>query len=263
MVNDKFWEVVKNFNILMRNAIQGPNCLSVCQGDCCSIKINVPKILAEEYIRQGYAKKTDFIRGDTFSFKLRFDEQKGKCFLYDKGINGCIVHDSGIKPPQCWIYPTNFTNPENKELSCKRANGWRIIDPDKAMEAEKLLKYYIFLCQLEAKKEVKLLQDRLRNISAENHLKEVLKKTPPSQLAGFRYTWDNLKTLSAQGISLKMKQFCMKFNKQCKTKYLECKNICDKLIIRILDFLQQNMIHYIQKNGPDCEGEYPFFKIQV
>ncbi|UCC19683.1 MAG: YkgJ family cysteine cluster protein [Promethearchaeota archaeon] len=261
MANDKFWEVVKNFNFLMRAAIQGPNCLIICNGDCCSIKINVPKILAEEFIRQGYAEKSDFVRGDVFSFKLGFNEKNGKCFLYDEEVNGCKVHDSGIKPPQCWIYPTNFTNPENKELSCKRAKGWRIIDTNKAIEAEKLLKYYIFLCQLEAKKEVKLLQNRLANISAEYDLKSMLRNTPPSQLAGFKYTWDNLKTLSAQGISLKMKQFCLKLNKNCDIEYLECKAICDKVIIRLLNFLQQNMIYYVQKNGPDCEGEYPFIKL--
>ena len=113
MVNDKFWQVVRRFNNLMSSAIEGPNCIFVCHGDCCSIKINVPKILAQEYIKKGDATKDDFIRGDIFSFKLRFDDLKGKCFLYNKKINGCLVHNSGIKPPQCWIYPTKFFNPDN------------------------------------------------------------------------------------------------------------------------------------------------------
>ena len=137
MVNDKFWEVVKRFNSLMKSAIDGPNCLDVCYGDCCSIRINVPKILANEYIDKGYASKDDFIRSDVFSFKLRFDEEKAKCFLYDKNINGCLVHASGIKPPQCWIYPTKFANPENKEISCKKASGWKIIDFEKATTKKK------------------------------------------------------------------------------------------------------------------------------
>jgi len=261
VADDKFWEVVKKFNFLMKSAIEGPNCLDICNGDCCSIKINVPKVLAEEYIKRGYADRRDFIRSDVFSFKLRFDEKKGKCFLYDKEINGCLVHDSGIKPPQCWIYPTNFSNPEHKDLSCKRANEWKILDPKKAKEAEKLLKYYIFLCQLEAKKEIKAFQDRLKNISTEKDLIDLLKHTLPSQLAGFKYTWDNLTTLSAQGLSLQMKKFCRKLNHECDTNYLECKTICDKVLKGLLDFLQQNLIHYVQKNGPDVEGEYPFIKL--
>ncbi|MFX1523240.1 MAG: hypothetical protein ACFFCC_07050, partial [Promethearchaeota archaeon] len=150
MVADKFWEIVKNFNDLMSSAIRGPNCLDICHGDCCSIKIDIPKILAKEYIKRGFASKDDFIRSDVFSFKLRFDEKKAKCFLYDKKINGCLVHNSGIKPPQCWIYPTNFSNPDNKDISCKRTKGWKIIDSDKTKEAEDLLQYYIFLCMLEA-----------------------------------------------------------------------------------------------------------------
>ena len=46
----------------MSSAIEGPDCLEVCSGDCCSIKINVPKVLADEYINRGYADKNDFIR---------------------------------------------------------------------------------------------------------------------------------------------------------------------------------------------------------
>ena len=245
----------------MRSAIQGPDCLTICKGDCCSIEINVPRVLAEEYIKRGYADKKDFIRSDEFSFKLRFDENKGKCFLFRKKLNGCLVHDSGIKPPQCWIYPTNFSNPKQKEISCKRAEGWKIIDPEKAEEAEELLRYYIFLCQLEAKKEAKILQNRLKNISNDRNLVGILRNTPPSQLAGLKYAWDKLSILSAQGISLMIKKFCMELNNRCDTKYLECKAICDKVCNGILQFLQQNMIDYVQKNGPDCEGEYPFIKL--
>ena len=27
-----------------------------------------------------------------------------------------LIHNSGIKPPQCWIYPTGFSNPDNKQI---------------------------------------------------------------------------------------------------------------------------------------------------
>ena len=155
----------------MSSAIEGPNCLDVCNADCCSIKIDVPKILAQEYIKKGYATKEDFIRGDVFSFKLRFDDEKGKCFLYNKKINGCLVHNSGIKPPQCWIYPTKFSNPDNKEISCKKAKSWRIIDSEKTKEAERLLNYYTFLCQLEAKKELKEIKK-----DYDNELSRILNK---------------------------------------------------------------------------------------
>ncbi|MCK4479510.1 MAG: YkgJ family cysteine cluster protein [Candidatus Lokiarchaeota archaeon] len=261
MVDDKFWELVKNFNLLMSSAILGPDCISICHGDCCSIKINIPKILAQEYIKKGYATKEDFIRGDVFSFKLRFDDEKGKCFLYNKKITGCLVHNSGIKPPQCWIYPTKFSNPDNKEISCKRAKGWKIIDSEKTKEAERLLKYYTFLCQLEAKKELKEIKNRFNDNSSRNHLIKLLKITPPSQLAGFKDTWESISLLSAQGISLQMKKFCKKFNNKCGLNYLSCNSICDKVIQGLLDFLQQNLWKFVQKNGPDGEGAYPFFKL--
>ena len=113
--NAYFWEVIEKYNSLMSEAIEGPDCTDPkkCKGDCCSIKIDVPKVLAEEYIKRGYASKDDFIRSDVFSFHLRFDENTGKCFLFDKEKNGCSVHNSGIKPPQCWIYPTKEISLQN------------------------------------------------------------------------------------------------------------------------------------------------------
>jgi Fe-S-cluster containining protein len=248
----------------MKSAIEGPNCLDICNGDCCSIRIDVPKIMAEEYIKQGYANKNDFIRGDVFSFKLRFDEKKGKCFLFDKSINGCLVHNSGIKPPQCWIYPTNFSNLENSDISCKVANGWRINDPEKAKKAEELLKYYVFLSQLEAKKEAREIYNRLNEILYKNSLLNLLKQTSPSQLAGFRDTWDCFTTLPAQGVSLQMKKICRKYNEKCEYiayNFLDCRNICGKVAKGLLDFLQQNLLCYVKKQGLDSEGEYPFIKL--
>jgi hypothetical protein len=265
VVDDKFWEVIKKFNILMQSAIIGPNCLEVCNGDCCSIKIDVPKILAEEYIKRGYSKKKDFIRSDVFSFKLRFDEEKGKCFLFDKNFKGCLVHTSGIKPPQCWIYPTNFatnfSDPKHRIINCKKATGWEIINPEQAKEAEELLGYYVFLCQLEAKNEVKAIKDRLNDTLAKKSLEILLKSTPPRQLAGFKDTWDCITTLSAQGVSLQMKKFCKQFNKECDLNYMECESICDKIIDGLLKFLQERLFKTVQKEGPDGDGAYPFFKL--
>ena len=272
MVDDFFWTLVKRFNTLMNSAIVGPNCIdpNICKGDCCSIKIDVPKVLASEYIRRRYAHKEDFIRSNVFSFKLRFDEHKGKCFLFDKSINGCSVHKSGIKPPQCWIYPTNFSNPQNKEINCKKAGGWKIIDSNKTKQAENILQKYVFLCQLEAKHELKNINNRLGNIISKNSVKKIrslrkrIKKFAPSQFGGFIDTWDNFKILSSEGLSLQLKKFCREYNKDCNylsDNFFDCKNICDIVSNKLIDLLNNNLFDYIKINGPDTDGQYPLFKI--
>ncbi|MFX1409866.1 MAG: YkgJ family cysteine cluster protein [Promethearchaeota archaeon] len=267
MVNEFFWKIVEKFNYLMKSAIEGPSCLdpSICHGDCCSIKIDVPKVLAKEFIRRGYAKKEDFIRSNVFSFHLRFDEMKGKCFLFDKKINGCSVHNSGIKPPQCWIYPTNFSNPDFDSIDCKRAEGWRIIDSNKTKEAEDLLKKYVFLCQIEAKKEMKNVKKRINKICLKNKFRDSIKSIPPSQLAGFKDGWTYFNILSAEGISLQMKKFCLKYNKSCtyvsNNNFLKCKAICDLIANQLIEFLQLNLYYFIKKNGLNHEGAYPLHKL--
>ncbi|MFX1313438.1 MAG: hypothetical protein ACFFHD_12605, partial [Promethearchaeota archaeon] len=265
MTNEKFWEIIKKFNSLMRSAIKAPNCLDICNGDCCSIKIDVPKILAEEYINRGYAIKEDFIRSDNFSFKLRFDDKKGKCFLFDKKLNGCLVHYSGIKPPQCWIYPTKFSDPNNEEISCKKTNGWKIIDPKKTMEAKKILEYYVFLCQLEAKKELANILKRLNNSILNKSLIHSLRKSAPSHIAGVKDSWDNIEILSAEGISLQLKKFCQKYNEDCNylldNNFLACNKLCEKVIDGVINFLQQNLHEYIKREGSNSDGKYPFFTL--
>jgi Fe-S-cluster containining protein len=256
----------------MKSAIEGPNCIDpqICRGDCCSIKIDVPKILAEEYIKRGYANKNDFIRSNIFTFHLRFNEKTGKCFLFNNEINGCLIHKSGIKPPQCWIYPTGFSNPNNIEISCKKSSGWKIINIAKAKEAEKLLQKYIFLCQIEAKKELRLIRERLgykdsRNLKLKvKLLKEELMSIAPSHLGGFKDLWNRISVLSAEGISLQMKKFCFLHNRKCNflsDNFLSCNKICEVVANKLIEFLQLNLYPYIKKYSLDICGDYPLFKL--
>jgi hypothetical protein len=270
--NSYFWQIIEEFNTLMKSAIQGPNCIdpAICKGECCSIKIDVPKVLAKEYIKRGYAEMSDFIRSNIFSFQLRFNEDTGKCFLFDKVLNGCSVHNSGIKPPQCWIYPTDFSNPSKNEISCKKMSGWEIIDLQKAKKAEDLLKQYVFLCQVEAKKESKGISKRLgklvNGISSKKTelLHKELRKIAPKNLGGFKDQWDRLDLLSAEGLSLQMKKFCVKHNSKCHflvDDFLNCNQICDEISYKLIDFLQSNLYTYIKMEGPNVEGHYPLYKL--
>ncbi len=270
--NFYFWQIIAQFNVLMKSAIEGPNCTDpqICKGDCCSIKIDVPKILAEEYIKRGYASKRDFVRSNIFTFQLRFNEKTGKCFLFDKEINGCLIHKSGIKPPQCWIYPTGFSNLNSNEISCKKSSGWSIINITKAKEAEKLLQKYIFLCHIEAKKEFRLIRERLGYKDSRNSklkfklLKEELMSIAPSHLGGFKDFWDRISLLPAEGLSLQMKKFCFIHNNNCNIlsdNFLSCNKICEVVAIKLIEFLRLNLYPYIKNNGSDICGDYPLFKL--
>ncbi|MBN1216608.1 MAG: YkgJ family cysteine cluster protein [Candidatus Lokiarchaeota archaeon] len=267
MKNKYFWELISKFNTLMKNSVDGPNCIDPnnCRGDCCSIQIDIPKILAKEYINLGKAKKEDFIRSDIYSFKLRFDEKIGKCFLFDSNINGCSVHETGIKPPQCWIYPTKFNNKNGNPISCKKLSGWRINNLENTKEAKKILNKYNFLCQLEAKKEIRLIKKRINNFVEINNKKIALAKLlhnyAPKDIAGFKDTWNNILPLSAEGISLQMKKFCMKYNKGCKyliNNFLECNQICNLVAQKLVNFIENNLYIIIKKEGVDSDGNYPF-----
>ena len=255
----------------MMEAIEGPDCInpSNCRGACCSIKIDVPKVLAKEYIRRGLASKSDFIRSDVFSFQLRLDEISSKCFLFDKSINGCKVHNLGIKPPQCWVYPTGFSNSQTGEIKCKKLGGWRIIDPQKTNKAENLLNKYNFLCQIEAKKEIRKINKRLNRKERRKKSKSIIslldliKNVAPCKLGGFKDMWDSFQILSAEGLSLQMRKFCLKYNSSCAflpDDFFECRFICDKVAEELIQYFSRYLYQYINKYGPDTDGEYPLYK---
>ncbi|MHA1192325.1 MAG: YkgJ family cysteine cluster protein [Promethearchaeota archaeon] len=270
--NQLFWTIIRTFNTLMKESIDGPDCTNpdLCKGDCCSIKIDVPKVLAEEYINKSLATENDFIRSNIFSFHLRFDEQTGKCFFFDKQINGCKIHNSGIKPPQCWIYPAGFSNPENKDINCKKLPGWKITNAEKTLKAEKLLKKYIFLCQLEAKKEFRGILQRLgikdgkKSLILLENLKNNIKAAPPSSIGGFKDGWDHLEILSAEGLSFQMKKICLRVNAECKYlphDYFECNNTCDVVALEIIQFLQKNLLKFVKSQGLEVDGKYPLYQM--
>ena len=245
----------------MKEGVVGPDCTTLCKGDCCSIKIDVPKILAKEYIKRSYATKSDFIRSNLFSFHLRFDEKTGKCFLYDKIINGCKVHYSGIKPPQCWIYPTNFRN-NLDDIRCKRLSGWSIKSHEKTSKAEKLLEYYIFLCKLEARKEIKNIGSRIRKNRQD--LISRIKVCPPAKLGGFQDGWNHLEILSAEGLSLQMKKFCLRYKKDCiylPERFLECEGVCDDIADLLVENLLDNINNILIEEELDYDGSIPLFKL--
>ena len=150
---------VNQYNLLMKNAIEGPNCINpkICLADCCHIMIDVPKFLAEYYTENDLATKEDFSRGDLFSFKINVTPANSKCVFYDKELNGCSLHSTMHKPPQCWIYPTGFSNDPGEEKSfaddgtikCKKASGWKIIDVTKTKEAKRIFDDYVAYCENE------------------------------------------------------------------------------------------------------------------
>jgi len=268
MKDQKFWDLIQSFNELMKDSIKGPDCTdpSICQGNCCGIQIDVPKILAEKYIDLGYATKHDFIRSNIFSFKLRFDNEKAKCFLFNTKQNGCSVHHSGIKPPQCWIYPTKFDN-KTKNISCKMVDGWRICNFENTARAKRLLDKYNSYCIDEAKNEIRKIEDRIENSVKSNSKKNIIKELRqyrPSEIGGYQDSWDCIHVLPAEGYSLKLKKFCKKFNNECEflpDNFFECDHVCKEIANSLTQFFKNHFSQLIENHGIDPNGKYPFHRL--
>ena len=258
--------LVNKYNNLMKDAITGPNCIDpqICHADCCHIMIDIPKLLAEYYIEKGYAKKEDFRRGDLFSFKINVNSTNSKCVFYDKQLNGCSLHKTMHKPPQCWIYPTGFFNKPGEEkkfaedgsIMCKIASGWNIGDSKKATEAKNLFDEYVTFCEkeyvFESKRE--FIRKRLEPVFS------IMKNCSPKSIAGVIDSWDKFDILKSEGISLKLKSLCDQISEDnCNCEYINCEGVCVEIIDLIRRDLLDQIMDFARLKGPKMS--YSFLEL--
>ncbi|MBN2156014.1 MAG: YkgJ family cysteine cluster protein [Candidatus Lokiarchaeota archaeon] len=259
-------ELIRKYNILMRDSISGPNCIdpSICHADCCHIMIDVPKFLAEHYIGQNIAEKEDFRRGDLFSFKINISTSNSKCVFYDVTTNGCKLHSTLIKPPQCWIYPTGFSNQPSEEkkfaddgtITCKVASRWKITDTTKTSQAKILFNHYVQFCETEFASENTKEKIRIRL----EPVFDLLKILPPKTIAGVIDGWDHFTVLQSEGISLKLKTLCDQLSRdKCNYEYIECTHVCNEIIEILHRNLLEDILNFVKINGP--KHSYSFLEL--
>jgi len=261
-------DAVKQFNNIMSTSISGPNCIdpSICHSDCCHIQIDVPLILIQYYLKNNIAQKEDFVRGDVFSFKIAVNSSNSKCVFYDKNINGCKLHTTGMKPPQCWIYPTGFSNQpgeskqfaEDGTIKCKRASGWWIQNKGKTEEASEILKEYVRFCEQEFRE-----QNNEENIEKRlDSIEEKFTQFKPTEVAGILDGFDNFQPLTADGVSLKIKRLCEQVeDAKHGCDPMNCANICSKISHKITSGLKSQILQCIERQG--AKDRYSFYELWI
>lgn len=234
-------DLLRKFNQMIQGIVTGPNCIDpeVCHGDCCFVNMEVPKALCDYYISHGMAEPENFVRSTMFSFKIAMDLQSMKCPFFSREINGCRVHFSGVKVPQCWVYPTGLeSDPAKVEHSCKRAQGWDIVDFEGAKKTQEILNQYVSLCRQEAEFEQSLEQilNRLKNVDF-----KILSRFAPAHLSGLQDGWDSFEWLESENWNLGLKSICDSIS--CDFSYFECPKVCPSL----KNLLQQELPRLVEK----------------
>jgi len=235
--------VIQRYNDLMRDNTLGPDCVdpAKCRGDCCSIMIDVPRVLVELYLSQKWLAAENLRRGGPFAFRLGVSDSTAKCVFFNPRINGCGVHFTGFKPPQCWIYPIGFTKGEK---TCKKGYTWDIINAEKAREAEILLEDYKAFSIEEAREEVPRLKAgwaTLRLIIAGK-----MKTIPPSRFLGMTWGFEGLQPLDGAGFSLQIKAICTEVLPECQKHFMECPSMCERVVDTIIERYESHLDLFFQ-----------------
>ncbi len=234
----------------MKSAIEGPNCLdkSVCKGDCCSIKIDIPKVLAEKLIEMGLASRDNFERGEIYSFNIKLNEDSTRCVFYDENLNGCSLHQSGFKPPQCWIYPTGFF--PNK-TDCIHYKNWRIVDTKATSEASEILGQFDSF----SKEEFQIEFSKKNVDSRLSKLKETIisSEFKPKQITGFVDGWDSFSLYSEDNFNISISTICRE--QHCQKEFGTCGEICLALKEKLISLAQTMIPKIIENRGP--QSVYP------
>lgn len=234
----------------MKSAIEGPNCLdkTVCKGDCCSIKIDIPKVLAEKLIEIGLASKDNFERGEIYAFNIKLNKDSTRCVFYDKELNGCSLHQSRFKPPQCWIYPTGFF--PNK-TDCIHYNNWRIADTKATSEASEILARFDEYCKLEFQNEFSKENIARRLSKFKDSIEST--KLKPKQISGFMDGWQSFSLYSEDDFNISISTLCREIH--CQQEFGQCGEICKELKEKLIRIAETMIPKIIETKGP--QSVYP------
>ena len=219
--------------------------------------MDVPLVLVDHYVKKGWAKKDDFTRGSHFSFRVNMDLETSRCPFFDQNINGCAVHFTGMKIPQCWVYPTGLDPTASVPDCCKQACGWKITDPEKAQEANAILETYVQACLQEAHRENS--PDQIHQRLLEGDLSTVFDQFSPWQIAGVEDGREFFTVLKGEGYNLGLRSFCNEI--ACSKEYFECTHVCPPLRDNALDFLKTCLPMYISYHG--FKSTYTFFELKT
>ncbi len=242
---DPIVEKIGLFNQSIPAVISGPDCTDpqICKGNCCFIKIDVARSLAEWLISNHWADFDDFNRGAMFAFQIKVNLDACKCVFFDSQINGCSLHKCGYKPPQCWVYPTGL-DPDDCESRCKQTGGWEIKKPQTAIKLNNLLTEIVQLSKEEALAEnsPEKIKKRLDNL-------EILDfgNKNPKNFAGLEDSWDNFILWFDSSLNLSLKPFCKQLG--CKQDFFNCSQICHEVLELVHQYYLQFLPEYIQKEG--------------
>lgn len=237
-------ELVREFNTLIKNSIDGPNCIdpNICDGNCCFIHIDIPKELVDYYREKGYASQNHFQRGATFTYEIKVDLDTLRCVFYNRKINGCSLHQTGMKPPQCWVYPTGL-DPETEKTTCKKSSGWKITDENAVKRCKEILEEYVHLSKQEA---VSLNSPDFLVSKILDSLIQDAGILKPSEIAGIVLEEEIFKVLRGEGFNLGLKSLCDK--QQCEFNYFECQKVCPSIEQLLLIGLRKALINYLVSN---------------
>jgi len=251
--------LVEKFNSEVREIIEGPNCTdpAICHGDCCFVNLDVPKVLVDHYVQNLWALTSDFERGSHFSFRVKMDLETFRCPFFDSKINGCAVHFTGMKIPQCWVYPTGLDPTDDEPDCCKQACGWKIIDPEKAQQANEILEQFVSASLLEAKKANSPVQIHHRLM--EGDISNEIVQHSPWEIAGVKDGWDFFTVLLGEGYNLGLRSFCNQID--CSKEYFECRQVCPPLRDLALNFLTARLPTFISEHG--FKSTYTFFELKT
>ncbi|MHA1717702.1 MAG: hypothetical protein ACTSXP_18825 [Promethearchaeota archaeon] len=244
------FKLINIFNNTMLSNVDGPNCTDrkLCLDNCCNIMIDIPHILAREYIEKNLLSPLDLVRGDVFAWQLNVKPETNRCCFFSDEIYGCTlyVEKLHLRPPQCAVYPAGYVEGAK---SCKSNLGpWIVKDARVGELCRRMMNLYKSYCIHEKERIERELIENIPNLFDEN-FKDSLCSMPPSHITGIKDTWMGFRPLDAEGRSLSFKRFCMLGKTNCHVEFLECQNVCEQVANIFIKKLIEIMPSYLRNHG--------------
>ncbi len=239
--------LVKQIN---RNATalgEGPNCLdpSFCTAKCCYTSPDLPKTLVNHYIGENWATIDQFELSNTLEFRIKLNPGTKRCVFYDPKLNGCLIHTTDMKPPQCTLYP--FNEQETKHIC--RNNYEFIFDTAEMNSLMRIFDEYYDLAKNEFRENNTEAKIRTK---LEAQILPILKTHKPSEIEGIREDASGFHIHSSLKLSYEGVEYCNAIS--CEYYYEDCPKVCNSFLDRVIEDLIS--IIFSRKNKHQITDEY-------
>ena len=223
-------DLIQLINSRARTLTKGPDCLDprMCNAKCCYTTPDLPKTLVDHYIQKKWMTINQCELSNTMEYRLKLNSETRRCTFYDLHLNGCLIHATEMKPPQCTLYP--FKERESKHI-CRNQQEF-FFDKTQMPSLMQAFDTYFNLAEQEFKENASPTNIRKK---LQQEILPTLKTHKPTEIEGMQENTAGFHVHFSTNRSYEGLDYCDSI--PCDNYYEDCPRVCNTFVDQVIEDL--------------------------